>query len=164
MSGPLAGDPVPDIETGKFKFGTQVRDLKSLLATYDGEIYVVPLINNPTAKTIYDTITSYALRIEVIKSILTTFFQKNESTWYQMNIFRLLASVFPFLRKFRSLFPFSKYWVMCSTYTAEAYTALGIIPNTVNPQDVLPISFCYLQMSDEIPKGIFCPNAQQLTL
>lgn len=42
-SGKLAGDPTPDLVTGKGKFGVQVRDLVGLLQTYPGKIAILPL-------------------------------------------------------------------------------------------------------------------------
>lgn len=74
---------------------------------------------------------------------LQRFADQHENTRYQLNLFRLLASAIPCLRSARILFPLSKYWMFCSQLIAQLYIDIGVLPNSVKPEDVIPQDFIY---------------------
>lgn len=122
MTGPLAGDNTPNVETGNYKFGTQIRELSLVLKTYPGNICIVDLTDNPTICKTNETESEYQNRMAEIKQKATYFKTRHNNTWYQLNILQLLASVFPYLRWIRSFCPISKYWAMCRYVISQIST------------------------------------------
>lgn len=146
------GDPTPDIESGRGRFGTQVRDLRSVLRTYKGTVAILKLKENPFSKGAFETDSEYQKRMSDLRKKCTQFKNDHRSTWYQLNFirflfsisiirFRLLSSALPFLRFVRVFFPFSKYWKMCSDIVASFYKHIGVLPEEVNTEDVIPEDF-----------------------
>lgn len=163
MSGKLAGDRTPNIETGKSKFGTQIRELSSVVQSYPGKICIVHLKNNPTVQRTNETDIEYSNRMIALKKKATAFKRKQSRTWYQLNILQLLASVFPDLRWIRYFCPISRYWAMCSDIVASFYKALDILGPDVVAADVLPQDFIS-DKDHQIQSGLFeLPGTQILS-
>lgn len=161
-SGKIAGDETPDLFTGKPRFGTQVRDLESVLGTYPGEVFVLSLRNNPVRFLNTDTPSSYENRLANIRSACDKYFLDNLTTLYQLNLIRLLSSAFPCLRPLRNVFPLSKYWKMCSQLVIGLYQEVGIVPREIEAEDVLPEDFIY-DAEHRLDVTLFNPPPIRLT-
>lgn len=141
MTGKIAGDITPDIESGKCRFGTQIRELSSVLKTYPGKICVLKLKDNPFGQRSDEDDSTYKKRISDLRTKATLFKTTNRCTWYQLNILQMLASVLPNIRWIRYFCPISKYWAMCSQIATEFYKTIDVLGHNVIPDDVLPQDF-----------------------
>lgn len=157
MSGKLAGDETPDVETGNFRFGTQVRRLRDVLHTYKGEIAYCSLNNNPVLKKEDEDDSSYLNRIHVLRERITDFKKKYYNVHYQYEILRLFATAFTSLRFFRKFLPISRNWIMCSALITELYKEIGVLDDSVERENVLPQDFLGFDKDNEIPNGMFLP-------
>lgn len=142
-SGKIASDETPDIETGKPKFGVQLRDFKSVLQSYPGSIAVLKLKNNPLKVQEGETDDEYQQKVLNIIAKSQAFKDKNSGLIYQLNPIRLLASAIPYLRFLRAFFPFSKFWQMCSQTSIEYLKAVGVVPKKVASENVIPVDFIH---------------------
>lgn len=150
ITGRIASDLTPDLETGSYKFGTHIRDLKDVVRTYQGTVSILKLIDNPWLKKDDETEEECEKRRFYLKKRATMFKIDNEQTTYQLNIIRLLSTSVMFFRALRFLFPWSANWKMCSQITAGLYKAIGVFPESLETEDVLPIDFFY-DSDKEVP-------------
>lgn len=148
LSGKL-NDGVNDGETGKVKFGVQVRDLKLLVKKYASKeganVGVCRLKFNPTGpgadptETMMETDFSRGLtdeeKAELKKKIGEAYDRYHESV-YNFNILDLLASLYPELRPTRDrlhkilrkhFLKGKDEFLFCSEFAASLYQDLGII-------------------------------------
>lgn len=159
------GDGVPDVVTGKGKFGVQLRDLEEVIPRYiiDERTKVAwcHLRDNPFDEIPGEPAENIRLRRSILKKEFTEFFQQYEGRLYQLDIESLLAAMFPSLRFIRNIRDkvFSALyevlhecrlakknigpagWQFCSELIANVYQTIGIISPTFNPEDVVPIDF-----------------------
>jgi hypothetical protein len=158
-------DASPNVVTGKGKFGVQLRDLEELMPTYltsaVTKIAWCRLLNNPYLPREGETPLSLEVRRKAMALQFRTLFHKYQGRSYQMSMVSLLGAMFPALRCLRTaqdavysaLGKVLKKcgmsrsrtgpagWQFCSELVANIYQAYGIIPDSLNPEDVLPIDF-----------------------
>lgn len=162
MSIPLGGmvEDVPDIESGKGKFGVQIRFLEDVIDSYTNDetgalVAWVPLKDNPWL---------HKSNHKDIKRKVKKLHKKVGCRTYELNFLELVASLFPPLRIFRK----KTEWVedigfgilrsfdlvegegdsesgdafyFCSELVAYIYQKLGIISESINPNEVVPMDF-----------------------
>lgn len=140
-SGKIANDITPDEQSGKGKFGVQIRKFDSVLQTYNGKIALlkpkVDLLQIANTETSKD----YEKRLKIMWKTSIGFQIKNNSLSYQLNPIRLLASAMPCFRWVRLFFPFSKYWKMCSDLAITYLQAMNIIPKEIESENIIPQDF-----------------------
>lgn len=156
----------PNLITGKGKLGVQLRDLEAIIPYYitneNTKIAWCHLNNNP-----FDDIENQ----DLLCKQFTNFFLNYEDRLYELNLESLLAALFPCLRSIRkfkdnvftavykSLYKLGisnqnvgpAGWQFCSELIANVYQTIGVIPNSFNPQDVLPVDF-FGNDEDGIPR------------
>jgi hypothetical protein len=74
----------------------------------------------------------------------TNLFIRYNGIRYDANLYSLSSSIFPCLRGSRDKVEEilnSEEWLFCSELVAIIYKELGLIPNTVNPKNVVPMDF-----------------------
>lgn len=133
VSGRL-GQNVPDIH-GKSFLGVQIRDFETLLPEYlKGDTYVSIGVlkdhpfNNMSKKT--------------AKKLLTEFINDNQYKVYDFNPLVLGSSVCMCLRKpKRILCSDPQKLLFCSELACMLYQKLGLIPENVDPETVVPMDF-----------------------
>ena len=147
MSGRLGGG-VPDIN-GRTYLGVQLRDFDEVFKFYD---------QNPETRVAWCSLKNNPSLSPNFKSSFTTVFNKYNGSFYNANIFSLLASLFPYLRPLRYLTEIKHIdssWLFCSELVATVYRDLGIFPQTVNPENVVPVDFLpYVTDFNNAPKVI----------
>lgn len=143
----------PDIETGKGKTGLQIRELESVLKTYQGRIVLLKLKNNPLKQMEDESIKDFQMRIQELCLKSQDYKDKNIDDSYQLNPLRLFASVFSDIRWVRS-FSIGKNWKMCGHVLSEYLQTLGILDSNLNPEDVIPEDFIY-DADKKIPKDLY---------
>lgn len=148
---------VGDVETGKPKFGVQIRDLELLITDYlaaGGNVGYCRLIANPTEKFPDETMSEFLIRRNKLRVDLIVAYHKYHNRPYNANPLALLGVLFPSIRwirdgvdKIASLIEANK-WLFCSEFIAALYEDIGIITDStdgnvdgkiLNPEDVLPV-------------------------
>ncbi len=145
-SGKIAGGP-PGTD-GRGHLGVQVRDMDTLVPIYDGypssRLAWLPLRED----------TRPPINPYQVQDILDRY----TNLMYDANCLDLLASAFPVLRSMRRIFRNSccllKYmccmcftarrtgrWYFCSELVSQIYIDIGVFPDSLNPEDVLPMDF-----------------------
>jgi hypothetical protein len=141
MSGKLGQHVYSIGREGKPFLGVQLRDFDALLPAYDQPnntaIAIAPLQKNISDPKIKETFTHLFNQVNGIK--------------YDVNFLSLLASAVPRLRVERDMTEKllgtttvdsdKPGWLFCSELVALVYRKLGIFPDTVNPENVLPMDF-----------------------
>jgi hypothetical protein len=117
MSGRLT-DGVYDTESGKAKFGVQIRDLEELLAA-SCEIGWCRLRVNPWKEK---------------KLMVQEFYKKHGKATYEYNIFPLFKTIFSCMSKVKG----SKDKFFCSELVATIYVLVGVIED-VDPETIAPV-------------------------
>lgn len=159
-SGPL-NDGVMNAETGKSKFGVQVRVLYDLVANYlkapGGNVGVCRLHDNPTNQRPGEPLVDYTARkVGLIATLQKAYADYNGAT-YNANMLALLSALFPQLRCVNNAsapllasFLNSNKWLFCSEFVATVYIDIGVITDatdgvedgkTLNPSNVIPVDF-----------------------
>lgn len=154
---PLVADTVPDI-SGKGKFGIQIRDLQEVIIGYNHQekasVYWGKLRNNPWRKKDNEHIDEYKKRRKKIKWLIKECHEIYGKSHYDASVLDLLSSLYPTLRPLRNM----KLWILkkitnkrkrdvckskffCSEFIAILYKTLEIIPNYINPSNVVPVDF-----------------------
>jgi len=161
MSIPIGGfvEDVPDVESGKGKFGVQIRFLEDVIDSYTNResgslVAWAPLKDNP-----WKTKENQKSIIRKVRKL----HKEVGCRTYELNFLELAASLFPPLRIFRK----KTKWVedigfgilrsfdivegdsedegdsfyFCSELVAYVYKKLDIISVSVNPQEVVPMDF-----------------------
>jgi hypothetical protein len=161
-SGKMAGDPTPDLQTKKGRFGLQLRDFSSVMQTYKGKIAICKLADNPFYKRQDETDNEYFERKRELTSSIENFYNIHRNTRYQLNFLRLLASVIPSLRFLRRFFRVGANWKMCSDIVATFYKHIGVFGPEVITEDCIPQDFIKDE-DEEIPiKTFIMPPIQIL--
>ena len=147
-------DDVPNVETGKGKFGVQIRPLHEVIKAYtdvEEESYVAwsPLIASPWE--IMDR--------KILQKIIKILHKRIGAKTYELNLLELLASIFPCFRFLRN----KTEWIedatqdilrswnlsetqgdmfyFCSELVATIYQEVGILDPSLDPSNVLPMDF-----------------------
>lgn len=149
ISGKL-GSGVKDIH-GKSFLGVQIRDLEQLIEAYDKPdntaIAWCPLNNNPILNNHDD-----------IKRQFTEVFNEINGLMWDANCWSLCSALFPCCRPYRSFVEktiHTENWLFCSEMVALVYKRLNILPEYVNPKDVIPADLVYPhEDTDQMPKII----------
>lgn len=158
MSIPIGGfvEDVPDVESGKGRFGVQIRVLKDVLESYTNAetkalVAWVPLKDNPW---------SCPEDRKRISKLVKKLHKEVGCKTYELNFLELAASLFPILRVFRKKLE----WVedatynalrsfdivegdggdafyFCSELVAYIYKKLGIVSQDIKPSEVVPMDF-----------------------
>ena len=134
---------------GQSYAGVQICDLDNIVNAYDKPNDTVvawcPLINNPWKKS-------------STKRKLTKIYNKINGKMYNLNIWNLLSTVYPFMRPLRSLVDHifhTEEWLFCSEMVALVYNSLNILSPNINSRDVTPDDLIYPEADiDRIPKII----------
>jgi hypothetical protein len=154
-----------DVISGKGKVGVQLRDLKNLIPRYISDqttkVAWCRLVNNPINQSPNESDDDYMIRKQALSTQFQILFDEYYGRRYELSLIGLLSSMFPSLRivrkgrdafydgiyKFMDYFGFGndKYspagWQFCSELIANIYQAIGIIPNSFDAKDVLPVDF-----------------------
>jgi len=135
ISGQL-GYGINDINDKAF-LGVQIRDLEKLIPAYDlpnhTSIAWCPLINHP-------------YEIDNVKEKFTTLCNSVYGTTWDANCWSLLSAIYPILRPCRSCIEHSLHteeWLFCSELIATIYKEFEVLPEYVNPKNVLPADLVY---------------------
>lgn len=132
FSSRLTGD-IPDSQTGRGKFGVQLRNFVDVLAWFAKrkqkgfDMAYCPLITYPNDPS----------------GIAVKIYDEYRTARYQYNCVFLAASFLPAFRTLRDsvlCYP-SRKNVYCSQLCAILYVALDLLPKEFNPADVLPHDF-----------------------
>lgn len=132
MTGNLAPDGVKNI-TGRSFFGSQLRDLDTLIDAYD-----IP-DNTSIAVSHFTTPIEY----HEVKEKFTMIFHKYDAIPYEKDPIVMSASIFQCVRPIRDAEGESgeDLEMFCSELVARVYIELGFLPDTVVPSDVVPMDF-----------------------
>lgn len=145
------GNKVPDIN-GKSVIGVQIRDLEAVINAADKSndtlVACGKLINNPL---------NY-LSKDDIKPKMNAFCESHLGDPYDANVYDLLSSIFPKLRKYRSKIAkicHTQDWHFCSEIVTMVYKQFGVYPPEINEKDVVPRDIIYPWADiDNMPKII----------
>lgn len=125
--------------------GVQVRRLIDVIKHNFNDKYVIAvskLLINPLDKVILPTIETdvqYKNRVDKVCDIMTSIHKKYYNTKYTMNPFRLAAAAFKCCSCCRNgTFCIGETWVFCSQFVTDIYIALGILPKTIDSEQMLP--------------------------
>lgn len=130
------GNGVPNIE-GKSFYGTQLRDFDLLLPAYlQGGSAAVAICH------LSDEF-RYAREASNVKEVFTKIFNRYNGIHYE-DCISLYSAVNPVCRKFRSFFQKifrTEKWLFCSELIAHVYQDLGLFPESLDPENVVPMDF-----------------------
>lgn len=148
-----------DVVSGKPRIGVQIREFENLKKHYlvdDCKMAWAKLKNNPF---VFD-------RENCIKKFEKTYIDYGRR-FYDMNPLTLLAAVFPCLRRPRDFFDtmiikgekvlnknLGLNNVFCSELVTLVYQQQGLISNSIDPEDILPVDILGDQ-KDGFPAGLF---------
>lgn len=130
MTGTLAPDGVKNI-TGRSFFGSQLRDLDTLIDAYDKPDDTSIVVSHFMSPVDYDS----------IKEKFTLIFKKYDAIPYDTNPIVIGASIFRCLRPIRTTESEEDLEMFCSELIARVYVELGFLPDSVVPSDVVPMDF-----------------------
>jgi len=143
---------MPDMITGKGKFGVQIKKLKDLINVYiyndKTKVAWCSLIDNP-----FDDLNK---RLQ-LQNQFVTFFNHYYDRLYDMDPIDLLGVMFPKIRTLRNKVDdmINKLWLkchqlpqnspalwqFCSELVANVYQTIGVIPQDIDTRNVLPMDF-----------------------
>lgn len=129
MTGNLAPDGVKNI-TGRSFFGSQLRDLDTLVDAYDR-----PNNTSIAVSHFIDFID------DSVREKFTLIFRKYDAIPYDTDPIVIGASIFQCLRPIRDVVVEENLEMFCSELIARVYIELGFLPNTIVPSDVVPMDF-----------------------
>lgn len=154
-------DGQPNVETGKGKFGVQIRDLEQVVTAYTkngGKVAWAKLLNNPWGGV--GRLVSHNNLVKTVCDVNKIYGTRT----YDVNCLDLFGTVFPCMRKPRDLFDSMLYdghlvltsfhleantpndpgitgWQFCSELVARVYEAIGLISPNLDPRDFAPVDF-----------------------
>jgi len=154
-------DGIPHAETGKSKFGVQLRVLEDVVGGYlknkKANVGVAKLKNNPAIRREGESDEDYKNRRKGLKQQIHTVYVKYNHTSYNGNVLNLFGALFPKLRPLRNAaanlakkFHHEHRWLFCSEFAAVLYEAIGVINDDtdgvhdgklLDPRDVVPMDF-----------------------
>lgn len=174
------GDGIPDVTTGKTRFGIQIRDLEDVVPAYckvDGaEVAYCALLNNPWVAGPSEPTEQVAKRRKLCIQKMKRLHKKYGHTLYEANLLQFFSAVLPFLRPARNFvksfvdgiltwtnMPLSKddHYVFCSEFVTLVYQSLGLISPAFKPHEVLPTDYFGMD-ADGMPR--ICADPIYLTL
>ena len=142
---------IPDIATGNFKFGVQLRELTDVITNY---------LSHPNSKVAWCKLKDNPIdaKIHLLKIKFSKIFHSLYGKHYDMSLLALAAAMFPSLRTIRDTkdemctLIYEKCglkmasgcpseWQFCSEIIAEIYKEFGVWGDECNPKDVLPVDF-----------------------
>jgi hypothetical protein len=147
----------PDVESKKAVTGVQVRDFEQVCKEYygfmDTEVAVYRLKDNPWQRVQDESDESYAVRQESLRIKLSKAHQKYHGRPYDFS--GALAGFFKCLRKYRDnnfvVNKFHDYAMFCSELVASVYVDIGLLPESVDPENVVPEDFFGFDADKEMP-------------
>jgi hypothetical protein len=135
--------------------GVQIRDFEELYPRYlkggDTHIGYAKLRNNPIDDPNVD---KPALKLKFTNDV---YYAYNGIT-YDANCFSLLSSLVPCIRCIRDdveKLLGTEDWLFCSELIALVYKVMGILPDSVNVKNVVPMDFIGYDNDGDIPLNIF---------
>lgn len=164
-------DGVIDALTQKGCLGVQIRDLEEVIPKYitnsKTKVAWCKLINNPYL---------IVANREKLKVLFTNIFEKYHNTFYDVSAIDLLSSIFPEFRSIRNvrdvvsdgLFSVLRKchlidnelspsgWQFCSELVANIYQQIGVIPESFDCKDVVPVDFFGCD-KDGLPALVYSP-------
>jgi len=154
---------IPDITTGRGKWGVQLRDFEEIIPRYitnqKTKIAWCRLLNNPFDRIGDESDDSLRNRRILLQEKFEEFFHEYEGRLYKINLIDLFAAMFPILRPlskiqdtiFNKLFKILQFcglsgngpsgWQFCSELVANVYQLIGVIPESFETRDILPVDF-----------------------
>lgn len=141
---------IPDIATGNFKFGVQLRELESVIKCY---------LSHPNSKVAWCKLKDNPIdaKIHMLKTKFSKVFHSIYGKNYDMSLIALASAMFPSLRSIRTardelctliyekcglkMSDSPSEWQFCSEIIAEIYKEFGVWGDECNPKDVLPVDF-----------------------
>lgn len=130
-----------------FKNNCRVRilDLEEFLKTYQGNVAIAKLKNNPI----------HNGDINILSEQVKSFYQKYKKSSYQFNPLVWLATFIAPLRGITELFNFSDYHMISSQFCAEFYKSIGQLNQNVNAKYVLTSDLIYKDNDNQVQKDMF---------
>jgi hypothetical protein len=122
-------DGVNSTESGRAKFGVQIRDLEKVLKAY---------VKNDTTKMAWCKLKKNPLDGENSKQVkydLEEFHKKHGNDNYDYTVLPLLKTIFPCLGKYFK----TKNNFFCSELVATIYSKTGILPADLDPEKIAPV-------------------------
>lgn len=133
-------DGVPDIETGKGYFGTQIRSLDAIVAAYSTnpktEIAFASLLHNPITQKLDESNEIYAFRIQQLKKHIRDTYEQFNHRIYDANLINLFSTIVPFCRCLRNCRRNESFF--CSELVSIIYKKIEIFPWYLNEEDITP--------------------------
>lgn len=174
-----ASDPT-DIETGKRRYGVQIRRLDEVIKSYDNapqiKIVVGKIKDNPWLRREKESEEDHLQRQRFIRHEMAKLHEYFGRRTYSLGLYGPLAAVFPRLRTMRddidkviigaySIFTtLAKQkdvtgpppagmagWLFCSELVALILKNIHVLPSVINPEDITPVDLFGCQPRD-------CPN------
>jgi hypothetical protein len=147
MSGTLT-DGVKNLEGESF-FGVQIRDFDQVMSSYDKDKNTAIAIGHLNQSIDYDT----------IKPIFTSLFNKYNGTMYDANFYSLFSTLnmCSCIRSRRDEAEYllrSTQWLFCSELIATIYRELQLIPESVNPKNVVPMDFLGFDSEHDVSERV----------
>lgn len=133
----------PDIETNTDRNGLQIRDLESVVKTYQGRIALLKLKINPLEKMEDETMKDYQIRIQDLVFKSQNFKDQYTNTYNESNPLKFFASVFSEFRWVRNYLNPSKGSKSNAQIVIEYLQILGIFDTNINSEDVIPQDFIF---------------------
>jgi hypothetical protein len=147
------GDGVQNIANRNI-LGVQIRELKQVVAATiskrGGAIAIARVIDNPISRRLRETDEQYAKRFDKVCKLMQSIYRQNNGKMYQILACNQCCSLFSCCKQMRSCTE-SDSLVFCSQLVADAYIQLGILPNSIDPRDVIPMDFLGFDL-DGMPK------------
>lgn len=169
-------DNVTSIETGKYSFGCQIRDMHDMIKEHldnGHEVALCKLKNNPYLNSLEEKNNTELTRLRNILNEVHTSYITHKSI-YDPNIFSLLGTIFPSMRGLRDVteeateFIRKKHqWVFCSEFICVVYRDIGLLLPDTDVQAYLPVDFVNPGSYNEVNSimqlpPIFCKAIQQI--
>lgn len=163
-------DTPPDALTGHGYLGVQLRELPEVIASYEedgaSKVALCRLRNNPWNEKAHRP---------TLRTTFTRLFKTYYHAFYEMSAITMAASLFPELRSVRKArheligqigeklekwgfaTPINpNKWQFCSELVARTYQAIGMLPLTIEPENVVPIDFL-VDGDSEVPRIVDDP-------
>ena len=153
----------PDITTKSCKFGVQLRDLKEVIPQYSGDNKIAwcKLKANPFNRIENESDVELKCRQSIIAERFKGLFALYQGRMFDADLINLFGSIFPSLRiirdgrdeVYKTLYNALNFcgvanvnsgpagWQFCSELVANVYQAYNIIPNHIDPKNVVPVDF-----------------------
>ena len=166
---PYISDGMIDVTTGRGFFGVQLCDLEEVIPVYiinkTTKVAYCKLLSNPWELKVGEQQESLTSRRLQIQKDFALFFESHQGRLYEMDPLSLLGAMFPPLRFIRDtqdqiftslIKKLNKWglinisvdsnmtpagWQFCSELVANVYKLIGVLPDTLNSENILPITF-----------------------